>query len=193
LTLFVLSPLVARSDEKSGLDSEGFVQKWLVLAPIPLKNDESGAAGLDRAAIKDEAKLKPKAGDKVKADDKELAWKEHTSKDHLLDFNGHLGAQTEDAIGYAVTFITAPADMKLKMKTGSDDQCKVWLNGKEVLKYAEARSADKDQDTTDVELKKGLNVLVAKVVNEKVDWSFCVRFTDKDDKPITDLTAKSAE
>src|SRR5262249_31417437 len=119
LTLFVLSPLVARADEKSGLDSEGFVQKWLVLAPIALKSDESGAAGLARQAIKDEAKLKPKAGDKIKSDDKELAWKEHTSKDHLLDFNGHLGAQTEDAIGYAVTFITAPADMKVKMKTGS--------------------------------------------------------------------------
>src|SRR5262249_28382552 len=108
-------------------------------------------------------------------------------------FNGHLGAQTEDAIGYAVTYITAPADMKVKMKTGSDDQCKVWLNGKEVLKFAEPRSADKDQDTTDVELMKGVNVLVVKVVNEKIDGLFCVLLADKDDKAITDLRAKSAE
>jgi hypothetical protein len=190
--VLAVSPAVL-ADEKSGIDGEGFVQKWLVLAPIPLKSDESGAAGLDRDAVKDEAKLKPKAGDKIKVDDKEVAWKEFVAKDHLLDFNAHLGAQTEDCIGYAVTFVTAPADMKVKMKTGSDDQCKVWLNGKEVLKYAEARAADKDQDTTDVELKKGVNVLVVKVVNEKIDWSFCVRFADKDDKPITTLTAKSGE
>lgn len=185
--------LPASANEKSGVDDEGFVQKWLVLAPIPLGSDESGAAGLDREAIKGEAKLTPKAGDKVKAGDKEVAWKEFTAKDRLLDFNAHLGAQTEDAIGYAVTFITAPDAMKVKMKTGSDDQCKVWLNGKEVFKYAEARPAEKDQDTTEVELKKGVNVLVVKVVNEKIDWSFCVHFTDKDDKAITTITAAAKE
>jgi len=183
----------AYADEKSGVNDEGFIQKWLVLAPIPLKSDETGSAGNDREAIKDEAKLKPKAGDKIKVDDKELTWKEVTAKEHLLDFNAHLGAQTEDAIAYAVTFVTAPDNMKVKMKTGSDDQCKVWLNGKEVFKYAEPRPADKDQDTTEVELKKGVNVLVVKVVNEKIDWSFCVRFTDNDDKPLTNLTAKTAE
>jgi hypothetical protein len=182
----------ATADEKSGVDDEGFIQKWLVLAPIPLGAD-SGAAALDREAVKGEAALKPKAGDKVKADDKDVAWKEYAAKDHLLDFNGHLGAQTEDSIGYAVAYITAPAEMAVKMKTGSDDQCKVWLNGKEVFKFADARPTDKDQDTTEVTLKKGVNVLVVKVVNEKIDWSFCVRFTDKEDKPITNLTAKTGE
>lgn len=193
LSLIVLATAAIQADEKSGLDSEGFVQKWLVLAPIPLKSDEDGAAGLGREAIKNEAKLKPKAGDKIKVDDKEVAWKEFIAKDHLLDFNAHLGSQTEDAIGYAVTYINAAETMKVKMKTGSDDQCKVWLNGKEVFKYADPRPAEKDQDTTEVELKKGVNILVVKVVNEKVDWSFCVHFTDKDDKAITNLTAKTAE
>jgi hypothetical protein len=193
LAVVLLGTSAAAGDEKSGTDSDGFVQAWLVLAPIPLKDGEDGAAGLGREAIADEAKLKPKAGDKVKAGDKELAWKAYAAKDHLLDFNGHLGAQTEDAIGYAVTYITAPAEMKVKMKTGSDDQCKVWLNGKEVFKFTDARSADKDQDTTEVTLQKGVNVLVAKVVNEKIDWSFCVRFVDNDDKPVAGLTAKTSE
>ena len=57
----------------------------------------------------------------------------------------------------------------------------------------EARALDKDQDTTEVTLRKGVNVLVVKVVNEKMDFSFCVRFTDKDDKPLTNLTARTAE
>jgi hypothetical protein len=191
--LFLAIMPAARADEKSGVNDEGFMQKWLVLAPFPLGATESGAGGLDREVVKDEAKVKPKAGDKVKADDKEVAWKEFSAKEHLLDFNAFLGAQTEDAIGYAVTYITSPSEMSVKMKTGSDDQCKVWLNGKEVFKYDQERPADKDQDTTEVTLKKGVNVLVVKVVNVKVDWSFCVRFTDKDDKPITNLKSDTKE
>ena len=189
--VFVAVPATT-ADEKSGTDSDGFVQKWLVLAPIPL-GDSIASDGLDKEVVKGEADLKPKAGDKVKAGDKELAWKAHTAKDHLLDFNGHLGGQTEDSIGYAVTYITAPADMAVKMKTGSDDQCKVWLNGKEVFKYLEPRPTEKDQDTTEVTLKKGVNVLVLKLVNEKIDWSFCIRFTDKDDQPVKGLTANAGE
>ena len=58
------------------------------------------------------------------------------------------------------------------------------IDGAEVLKVTEARAADEDQDTTEVSLKKGVNVLVIKMVNEKEDWSFCVRFVDKGDKPV---------
>jgi hypothetical protein len=182
------------ADDQSGLNGEGFVQRWLVLAPIPMTAGESGADALAKEQVKDEAKLKPKAGERVTVDGKELTWKQHVSPEHLLDFNALLGKETEDSVGYAVTIIVAPEEMPgVRMKTGSDDQCKVYLNGNEVFKFTEERSADKDQDTTDVTLRKGANVLVAKVVNVKVDWSFCVRFADKDDKPLTNLKAKTAE
>jgi hypothetical protein len=183
----------AAADEKSGVDNEGFVQRWLVLAAIPLPEGQGGGEAIDKEQVKDEAKLKPKAGDAVKVGDKALTWREHVCKEHLLDFNGLLGAVTEDCVAYAVTYVVAPEEMAVKMKTGSDDQAKVYLNGKEVFKMPEARAADKDQDTTDVTLRKGVNVLVVKVVNEKMDFSFCVRFTDKDDKPLTKLTAKITE
>ena len=105
-----------------------------------------------------------------------------------------LGAQTEDSVAYAVTYIVAPEELKgLKMKTGSDDQVKVFLNGKEVFKHAEERPLEKDEDTTEVTLQKGVNVMVVKVVNEKVDWSFCVRFLDKDDKLLKNLKAQTKE
>jgi hypothetical protein len=192
--LLLLGAAGTGAEEKPGVNGEGFVQHWLVLAPIPLGENESGADGLAKEQLKDEAKLKPKAGDKVKAGGKDLVWKEHTVKDFYLDFNEFLGGQTENSVAYAVTFVVAPEELKgVKMKTGSDDQCKVWLNGKEVFKYTEERSADKDQDTTEVTLKKGVNVLVVKVVNVKIDWLFCVRFTDKDDKPITSLKSRTKE
>ena len=175
---------------KSGINDEGFIITWLLLAPIPLDANQSGADALNKEQIKGEAKLQPKAGDKIKVGDKELTWKEYKAKEHFFDFNDFLGAQTEDSVGYAVCYIIAPGDMKLKMKTGSDDQAKVYLNGKAVLTQPDARALDKDQDTTDVNLNKGINALVFKVVNEKMDWSGCVRFTDLDGNVVKNLTVK---
>jgi hypothetical protein len=191
LLLFVSATIAG---DPSGVDAEGFIQKWLVLAPIPFADGESGGDALDKEQIKDEAKLKPKAGTKAKIRNKELTWKEHVSKEHLVDFNELLGGVTEDSVAYAVTYIVVPEELKnVKMKTGSDDQCKVYINGKEVFKNTDPRAADKDQDTTEVVLRKGVNVLVAKVVNETFLWSFCVRFTDKDDKPLKNLKSKTTE
>jgi hypothetical protein len=176
------------ADDKAATDDEGFIRRWLLLAPIPLAENQSGAEGLSKEQVKDEAKLKPKAGEKVKVGDKELEWKEHTAKDYLIDFNEFLGSQTEDSVGYAVCYVVSDAEHKdIQLRTGSDDQAKLYLNGKEVWKFEDARALDKDQNTTEVTLNKGVNVVVFKVVNEKIDWSGCVRFTDKDGAPLKGL------
>jgi len=194
LALTLLLPTLVAADDKSGVDEDGFLQRWLVLAPIPFAANETGTDALDKEQLKDEAKLKPKVGDKLKVGDKEFVWKEYTCPDHLLDLNRLLGVETEDSVAYAVTLVVSPAEFKdVKMKTGSDDQSKVYLNGREVFKFAEERAAEKDQDTTDVTLRKGVNVLVVKVVNVKVDWSFCVRFTGRNDKPLANLKSQTAE
>jgi hypothetical protein len=176
------------ADDKAGINDEGFITTWLLLAPIPLEENQSGADALSKEQVKGEATLKPKAGDKVKVGDKELTWKEYKVKDYFFDFNDFLGKQTEDSVGYAVCYVQAPEALNdIKLKTGSDDQAKVYINGKEVLKQDQARALEKDQDTTDVSLRQGKNVIVFKVVNEKVDWSGCARFTDKDGQPIKNL------
>jgi hypothetical protein len=188
VALLVFLGRAVPGEEKSGLNEEGFITTWLLLAPIPLEEGQSGTEALGKQQVKDEAKLQPKADDKVKVGDKTLVWKAYKNKDYFFDFNDFLGKQTEDSVGYAVCYIIAGADMKdIKLKTGSDDQAMVYLNGKEVLKQEQARALDKDQDTTEVSLKKGMNVLVFKVVNEKVDWSGCARFTDKDGNVIKNL------
>jgi len=181
LTVAFFGLHVLAADEKNAIDDEGFIKTWLLLAPIPLEENQSGADGLGKEQIKGEANLRPKEGDKVKAGNTELAWRKHQAKEHFFDFNAFLDKQVEDSVGYAVCYLVSDKDLAdVKMKTGSDDQCKVWINGKLVLTQDQARPLEKDQDTTDVALKKGINTIVFKVVNEKVDWSGCVRFTDKD-------------
>jgi len=182
----------AAAEDKSGIDGEGFVRQWLVLLPIPFAANESASDAFNREQIKDEAGLKPKAGDKVKVGETEFVWQKKTAASHLLDFLAILDKkENDDSVAYAVTYIVAPKELKgVKMKTGSDDQCRVYLNGKEVFNFPDCRAAEKDQDTTLVTLRQGINVLVAKVVNCNNEWEFCVRFTDRDGKPLTTLKAQ---
>lgn len=167
-------------------DEYGYIRHWLVLAPIPLAEGQSGLDGLNKVGVKDEGKVTPKEGEKVTVDGKEYTWKKCQSTESHLDFNEFLGGQKEDCVAYAVCYLWVEDEVKnLKMKMGSDDQAKVWLNGTEVLKFEEPRPLTKDQDTAEnITLKKGRNVIVFKVVNEKIDFSGSIRFVDANDAPF---------
>lgn len=157
-------------------DAEGFIRNWLVLAPIAVQED-SGATEIDRDLLGGEAAIKPKPGDKVNVDGKILSWTPHQTSDYYIDFRQAFGSQRgEDAAGYAVAYVLADDEMKVKLSIGSNDQCKVWLNGQQVIKFAETRTLDKDTDSADVTLVKGQNVLVFKVINEKNNWQAAARF-----------------
>jgi hypothetical protein len=157
-------------------DNDGFIRNWLVLAPIAVQED-SGATEIDRDFLGGEANITPKPNDKVNVDGKILTWTPHQTSDYYVDFRQAFGAERgEDAAGYAVAYVIADADMNVKLSIGSNDQCKVWLNGRQVIKFSETRTLDKDTDSADVALKKGQNVLVFKVVNEKNNWQAAARF-----------------
>ena len=160
-------------------DDEGFVRNWLVLAPISIE-EGSAATELDKQQLKDEAKSKPKAGEKHKFGAKEVAWTAHKTADFFIDFKESFDkAAGEDVVGYAVAYVWAEAEMKdVKLKIGSNDQAKAFLNGKEVIKFEETRTLEKDQNDATVTLAKGENVLILKVLNEKNNWQGCARFTD---------------
>jgi hypothetical protein len=173
---------------------EGFLRTWLLLAPIAMADGQTGAEGLNKVWIENEGRLTPRVGDKVRVGDKELTWRAVEASDFVdflaFDVNDTLGKLTEHAVAYAVAYVSAPEEMKdLQLRVGSDDQCAVWLNGKEVIRSTEARAIGKDQNQAEgVTLAKGANVIVFKVVNEIGDWAGCARFTDRDGKPVTRLT-----
>ena len=177
----------------SKVDGEGFVRDWLVLAPFALPED-TGADAIDMAQIAKEGDLKPKAGDTQKVGDKDGTWKAAKAAEYNLDVNVALGTRNEDALAYLVTYVVAEADMPgLTMAIGSNDQAKVWLNGKEVHKFAETRGIEQDSDkVTGITLTKGVNTIVFKVINQKNDWAAALRFLDKDGKAVTGLAVKTA-
>jgi hypothetical protein len=75
---------------------------------------------------------------------------------------------------------------------GSNDQGKVYLNGKPVLKATDPRALDQDADVArNLTLNKGMNVVVFKIFNEGgEDWQGCLRFTETNGKAVTNLVVQ---
>lgn len=170
-------------------DNQGYIRDWLMLAPIPLGVENEGSLKIDEEQVNDERDLKPKAGDKSRALGKELTWKAVKTPEMSFDINALLNVQLEFAAAYMVTYVVAERDMPgLTLLMGSNDQGKVYLNGRQVVKHTESRSLEIDGSRADkVSLQKGVNVIVFKVINENNNWEGCLRFVTSDGKPVTDL------
>jgi len=173
--------------------SDGFIRDWLLLAPIQLASDTDGAGAIDKSQLPDEGQLKPKAGDKATVEGKELTWKKVKATDYFLDLNALVKQQTEKTVGYAVSYVRSDAERtNLSFKMGSNDQGKVYLNGKPVLKASDPRTLEQDADIArNVTLNKGVNVVVFKIFNEGgEEWQGCLRFTEANGKAVTNLFSR---
>jgi WD40 repeat protein/class 3 adenylate cyclase len=165
---------------------EGAIKRWLILAPIALATGQSGAEGVDTQQIEGEGQIRPKAGEATVMLSGALKWQEVAQKDYVIDFNVILGHVTTRSMAYAVCYIRSAAEQRgLRLLVGSDDEAKVFLNGKQIYKSAVVRPFVADQDMVqDISLNAGLNVLVFKVVNEFDDWRSSIRFTDTQGGPV---------
>ena len=176
----------------------GAIKQWLVLAPIPFadRTEDGASQALDHEQIPGEGALRARAGDRVKVGAGELIWGALPQEDYLIDFNHVLGEPTDYSVkptdysvAYAITYIRSVGDQTgLLMQVFSDDQAKVYLNGKELdrsnsLHYKPAADLIKG-----VELKAGLNVLVFKVVNLNGPWLGSVWFSDAAGRPVKGIT-----
>jgi hypothetical protein len=108
------------------------------------------------------------------------------TSDYLIDFLKEFPARGEYVAAYAVAYVTADEDMKVTLALSTNDQGKAWLNGKQIFKFADTRTLEKDSDRVEVSLVKGQNVLMLKVVNEVNNWQACARFL-RDGAPVKNL------
>jgi hypothetical protein len=179
----------------------GVIRQWLVVAPITFSLTSSGLArdtlaALDQQQLLREAELRPVAGEPAQVADSELIWRHIQLDDYMIDFqslagetsinSGVLGRSLDSSgVAYAVCYIKSDADQTgVVMHVGSDDQAKVYLNGKEVYRWPDARAFVPDHNATVVDLNAGLNVVVFKVVNGLGTWKGSIRFSNRDGKPL---------
>ena len=172
-------------------DSNGYIRDWVMLAPIALPEEGDCADLIVKEQVKGEAALKPKAGDKIKIGDKELAWKNITASTNCFDFNAIFKTENDRAAGFMVTYLECDKEMpEVTMAIASNDQGRLYLNGKDIYTFIEARTLELDADKGKVTLNKGLNVVVFKIINEQNNWQGALRFQDKAGTPLKDLKIK---
>jgi len=175
------------------LDSEGYIRHWVMLAPIALSEGESGVDAVFKEQIKDEAALQPKAGDKVKIRGKELTWQNITAATNYFDFNAVLKTVNDHAAGYMVTYIECDTERPdVIMAVASNDEGRIYFNGVDIYAFSEPRTLMLDADKGKVTLKKGVNVVVFKVINEQNSWQGAMRLLDKAGTPLKNLKIRSS-
>ena len=87
-----------------------------------------------------------------------------------------------EPVNYGVVYgqinINAKSDMATHLMIGSDDEVKVWLNGKLVHFNSVVRGCYPDQDIFPVQLKRGRNRVLIKVSQFTGGWGFYLRVPD---------------
>ena len=164
------------------IQKTGFITEdaWLILGPF----DNAGGIGYHKAYIEEDA-MQIDTSQKYDGIDGQISWQK--SEDDMLNGYISLGDNVDWGVAYAFATVTSPDEREVLLKFDSDDQGKVWLNGKEVFTNTEAHSATIDRYTIPVTLNSGKNSILVKVCEEEEGWGFYLRITDTDGNPFEDL------
>lgn len=176
-------------------DRAGFIQRWLVLEPIPARGLTDGAvrAVVAKQYFPDQFTVVPRDSDKVSANGQEVIWHaEETNRYNLnlFHFARALRKPSGNVLFWVVTVVNAPEEIKhARLAVGSNAASVWWVNGKEVAAlYNDRQTVIDDGVSGRLTLKKGANVVRGAVINGFGATDFCARFLDAQDKPLTAIT-----
>ena len=181
-------------------DSEGFIQRWLLLEPISKPNrsntvftDSYIRTAFTTEYFPNQFTVIPKDGEKVKVGEQELAWHAVESSLYnvkLFRFAYGLRKPIYGVLFWAVTIVNCPQEMKnVRMAVGSNSASMWWINEKEaVILSGDRRMVMDDCVSTRLTLNKGKNVIRGAVINGPGMSDFCVRFIDENGAPVKNLT-----
>jgi hypothetical protein len=127
----------------------------------------------------------------VKVGAKELTWQNITATTNYFDFNAILESVNDHTAGYMVTYIECETERPdVILAVASNDEGRIYFNGVDIYLFSEPRPLMLDADKGRVTLKKGINTIVFKVINEQNAWQGAVRLLDKRGVPLKDIRIK---
>lgn len=112
-----------------------------------------------------------------------LKWRPVRASGRMLDLTEVYAAQ-KDHLAYLLVSVRARKPTPAQVRIGSDDGCKVWQNGRQILATPAPRACGLDQDIVDVTLNRGDNLFVLKVTNLDRGWGAIFRVTDRQGQPL---------
>ena len=176
---------------------DGFVQRWLILEPIPVNGltDSVVQAAVKKEYFPNQLTVIPRDGEKVTVGGAELAWHAVDTSDYnvnLYYFAYGLGKPTSNVLFWAITIVNCPQEMPdVRLAIGSNAASVWWVNGKEVIGiYGDRHMVIDDGVSKRLALKKGPNLLRCAVINSPGVSDLCARFLDAEDKPVKGFTVK---
>jgi hypothetical protein len=179
----------ASADERlraSTAQDPGAIKQWLVLGPLKFEGG-TGAEAMAQEQIGNESQLRPSDGQPSQVGGKTWTWQVPELDDYRINLFRVFRAAPPWSVAYLACYIRSDVDRAdVAMKVGSEDQSKIYLNGKELYRYERPRQFVADQDVVSgVNLKAGTNVLLFKsVYNEEGEWRASLRFTDSAGQPL---------
>lgn len=193
----VVTPRPAASAVKD-LDTAGFIQRWLILEPIPVPpqlGEAAVQAVVKKAYFEGPLTLMPREGERVTALDEPLAWHAVDTRDYnvnLFHFAHALGKPTSNVLFWTVTGVDLPRELSgVRLAIGSNAASVWWLDGEEVIGlYNDRQTVIDDGVSKRVTLKKGVHVIRAAIVNGGGATDFCARFIDEDGNAVRGLTTR---
>ena len=182
-------------------DANGFLQRWLLLEPIPTNGqltDSAVRAAVTKEYFPNQLAATPQQGDTVTVGDASLKWHAVDTVAYnvnLYHFAYALGKPTSNVLFWAVTVVNAPRDIgDVRLAIGSNAASVWWINGEEVIGIYNDRQAVIDDGVSKrITLKKGPNVIRAAILNGGGATDFCARFLDEAGLPVKGLTVSLAE
>jgi len=186
--------------KKKSPDSEGFIQRWLLLEPIKKPNPRNNVftdsyirTAFTTEYFPNQLTVLPKDGEKVKVGEQELTWHAlESTKFNVKLFRFAFGLRKEiyGVLFWAVTVVNSPQEMKnVRMAVGSNAASMWWLNGKETAILPGDIHMVMDYNVSNrLTLNKGKNIIRGAVINGPGMSDFCVRFLDEKGVPIKGLT-----
>lgn len=163
------------------------IPKWYILGPF----DNKGGAQTDTKLPPEEDPFtltkvyQGREGKDIKWQKVERPAGTNLSSDFVLNFNSIFGP-TGNAAVYAITWVEVPSDTKAMLAVGSEDGFVAWVNRKRVYSWLEgSRSYKARQNQFPIELKKGRNEVMLKVVLGWGGWVMGSQLLDAQGKPLT--------
>jgi len=129
-------------------------------------------------------------------DDQDVAWKTVNRKlraganlgdEFFIDFDDVFGGRKNNAVAYALCYLTVPEPQEVILALGTDDGVVLWLNDEEIHRVEGGRAYTSKQDRILVRLRAGANKLLMKVHQGGGDWGFCVHVETTDGKPAPNV------
>jgi hypothetical protein len=191
--------IAAATTPEAAPHPEGFIQRWLVLEPINVGNQQpqnSTRETIKKEFFPNQLTVVPHDGDKVKVNEQELTWHALDSRKYnvsLYHFASQWKKSAANALFWAVTVVNVPKEMRnVRLAVGSNASSVWWVNGEEVAAvYGDIQTVVDDGVSKRLTLKKGPNIIRGAIINGSGGSDFVARLLDENGNPIKGFTVST--